>query len=237
MRFSKKPDSFIQKAFWVADTLLFSVFLFLLILPYLKSSHEIRIAIPVYFLILIPVLMIRKRYSSAIRKNRLLQKEKQRQIERILLIGDDTLSDLLGKDRFILIRKERPDRFDVMEAIRMQPDAIGLFSEDETLKKLIRTYLPETTVYLVPDLLDALFETGRKRDASKETVLKRFILYKYNRYLILGILFLAASFFLRFKIYYRIISSVCLIIASVTGILDHRKSNKNFLIFLDKMDD
>ena len=216
--------------------MLFSFLLMLPILPYINVSVHRWIVIPVYLLIAAIVFLLRRRYRSISRKKQSFQIEEQQQIEHILLLSDEALSDRFGKEHFILVRKEHPDRFDIMEAIRKHADAIGLFSEDAALQDLILSYSPQTAVYLRKDLLRAYNPDIGKDNTVKERAFGK-ILLKYNRYFILGILFLAASFFLRSKIYYRMIATVCLIIASVSDILGHRKSNKNFLIFLDKMDD
>ena len=236
MRSKEKTQKFIRGTFRIADTMLFSFLLMLPILPYIKVSVHRWIAIPVYLLIAAIVFLLRWRCRSISRKKQSFQIEEQQQIEHILLLSDEALSDRFGKEHFILVRKEHPDRFDIMEAIRKHADAIGLFSEDAALHDLILSYSPQTAIYLRKDLLRAYNPNIGKDNTIKGRAFDK-ILLKHNRYFILGILFLAASFFLRSKIYYRMIATVCLIIASVSGILGHRKSCKNFLIFLDKMDD
>lgn len=237
MRTDEKKKSLINRAFEVLDSVVFSAFLLLFILPYLGGFRHAWIVIPIYLFIVIAVRMIHNLHGKAYQKERMFQKKKQQQTERILLLSDKELSDRFGKNRFILIRKEHPDRFDIMEAIRKQADAIGVFSNDISLKELVQKYSPETTVYLSHDLLYALCEREREGKGIQSTVFERFLSKRSNRYFMLGILFLAASLFLHLKIYYRLAATACLIIASVSGILGHRKSCKNFLIFLDKMDD
>ena len=237
MRITEKRKSLIKNAFRIIDALLFSVLLLLPILPYIDGFRHIWISVTVYLFILIMVLMFRKWYHTAKQRKLMRKIKEQQQIERILLLDDDFLSDRFGKKRFILIRKEHPDRFDILEAIRKQADAIGMFSEDDTLKKLIIKYSPKTSIFLLRDLLSAFNEKEEKTKTASDTFLDRIDLMKYNRYFILGVLFFAASFILRSKIYYRMIATVCLIIASSFGILGNRKGYKNFLIFLDKMDD
>jgi len=234
MRSKEKTVNRIRHAFRIADTMLFSFLLLLLILPYISFSAHKWIAIPVYLLIAAIVFLFRKRYRSISSRKREYMIKEQQQIEHILLQSDEALSERFGKRHFILIRKERPDRFDVMEAIRNHADAVGLFSEDAALKELILSYSPQTAVYLRKDLI-SVFNADEEHTAENRH--RDIILLKYNRYLMLGILFLAASFLLRSKIYYRMISSVCLIIAAVSGIFEDRKRRKNLPIFLDKKDD
>ena len=236
MRSTEKTEKRIKKTFRIADTMLFSFLLMLSVLPYIESSVHKWILIPVYFSIATTVVLFRKRYRSRIVRKRTLEIKEQQQIERILLLSDEELSERFGKQQFILIRKEHPDRFDVMEAIRKQADAIGLFSEDAALRDLILSYSPQTTVFLRRDLICGFYDDTNTEHAVKERFSDK-VLLKYNRYFLLGILFLAASFIVRSKIYYRMTASVCLIIAAVSGIFGDWKRHKNLPIFLDKKDD
>lgn len=236
MRSKEKTANCVRKLFRIADTMLFSFLLMLLILPYMRFATHKWILIPVFLLITVIVCLFRTRYRSISIRKKSYQNKEQQQIEHILLQSDEALSERFGKQRFILIRKECPDRFDVMEAIRKQADAIGLFSDDPALMQPIMSYSPQTAVYLRKELICAYSGDVSEAYAAKDRF-RIIASLKYNRYLILGILFLAASFLLRLKIYYRVISSVCLIIAAVSGIFGNRKRRNNLPIFLDKKDD
>ena len=234
MRIAEKSKNVIRKAFLIIDTLLFSVLLTLMILPYLDMIRHTWIVIPVFLCIILFTLIIRTR-SRIAQQNRIsYQKAVQQKIEQLLLMSDRELSDRFGKHNFILIRKEHPGRFDVMEALRQHADAIGLFSKDKTLTELIKAHSPDTAIYSLHDMIDLYEMKGRDGDSIPARIIS---FAKQNKYLLLGILFLVASFFLKSKIYYRITASLCLIIAPVSGILRNMKQSKNFLIFLDKMDD
>ena len=237
MRTIGKPKRIVRKAFQILDTLLFSVLLTLLILPYLDIFHRLWIVILVFLFIIFLVLTLRTRYQTVKQKKDMYLKEEQRTVEQLLLLSDGELSDRFGKNNFILIRKERPDRFDVMEALRKHTDAIGLFSEDKALTELIRSYSPDTAIYCRHDLFEFFKKHKEEAVADQTSYEKAFSLICNNKYIMLGILFLIASFLLRSKIYYRVLATACLIIAPVTGIFNDRKSRKNFRIFLDKMDD
>lgn len=233
----KKSSTVIHNLFGFADTVLFSVFLVLLILPYIGSAKRTWIIIPIGFAVYLLVAVIRKRSHTAELRKKSLYETQQRKIEQLLLLSDEDLSRRFGKNNFILIRKERPDKFDVLDAIRKHADAIGMFTQDAAMIELIRSYSPGTDIYCKQDLLD---EDAEKKDGGargRAISHRNEFLPHLNKYLVLGILFFIVSFILHAKIYYRVVSSACLITAAVSGFLRDLKRSKNFLIFLDKRDD
>lgn len=218
MKITKHPVIIIKKAFRITDTVTLSVLITLMVMPFLDMTHHAWIVIPVFLSIFLLAVSVRRRHQTIRKKQIEFEKTNQRKVERLLLCSDEELASRFKKNQFILIRKERPDRFDVMEAIRKQADAIGILAEDETLRKLVLFYAPDTAIYSLHDLID----NEKSAEAGKGVSNKILSYMIKNKYFMLSIMFLLASFLLRAKIYYRTIAALCLIIASFQAFSGNR---------------
>jgi len=237
MKSGEKTKPIYRQIFAIVDSLFFSL---LIILP-IRAYFRIPINSIGFVLIgagtVGTVMLLRIRSRTVKRRREAFQIRKQNALDKVLLTDDRTLSERLGRQRFILIRKARPDRFDILEAIRTNPDAVGLFDTDREILGLIETYAPQTIVYRADDLIRALSPDLSDTADRKGIRFKAFDRLHLNKYLVLGILLFIASLFVKSKIYFRLVSCICLILAPVFGIFRNQKPWKNFLIFLDKKGD
>ncbi len=195
----------------------------------------------------IPLLLIleRRKAVRAEREER-IRTENELRLEKILLMPDAEIAAALGETRIAWLRTERPGKMEILDAVRRRPRILicpGNTSEAETL---LRRCAPEIRLIGRDELLRTVappcsgeeIEARRteKRQARKtdRTWLIRSL--PVNRYLWLGTLLLVLSFVSGYKIYYRAISSICLIFAVIRGVFDHQKVEKIFRFFLDNMD-
>ncbi len=232
MRINSRAQIIFRRILIVSDSVLFS---FLICLPAYVILHrsEKRTLIGVLFCgILGIVLLLRVSSASRMEKKRRQEAIRRRKTDLLFLMNDEALSDLTGKKRFILIRKEHPDRCDVLEAIRRGADAIGIMGSRKRFEDLIRSYSPAVTVYCTEDLLRIADGKEPGKEGEDVGTRKQFA-FRIDKYLLLGILFFIASFLFGFKIYFRVSAGLCLILACFSGFLRNRDMRKNLWIFLD----
>ena len=208
-----------------ADTIVVSIVLTAAVLPVLFRTYKTRSIVFTYALILIAVSGIR---CLTFRKKEERKKKKtaeQAMLERILLLSDCELERITGEEGFYLIRKPVPDQYDVLEAIRSGAKTIGMLKVSKEAYDLVERYAPETKIIERRKLFQVLYP-----DTVSETrhdMMK--LLDRYGaggKYFMFGFLFLFASFLMEFKIYYRLISGVCLTIAFVTGLFRNQIGRK-----------
>lgn len=219
----------------VVDSFLFSL---LVVLPFNILLHYMDHPV-IFVMILIGVcgivLTIRIRYGRAERQKRIERRNKQIKIDQLMLKCDDSLSELTGYKKFIFIRKSNPDRFDILEAIRQEADAIGVLSKKLEFSHLVQSYAPHTAIYDVDEILhmtDPNIVEEKMKPQSRGVYRIRF-----NKYLLLGLILMFASFVFRYKIYFHIISCICMFFATISGAFGHSYIHEKWMIFLDKKGD
>lgn len=152
-------------------------------------------------------------------------KRKKELLEKALLLSDAELSDLLHTERFVLIRKADPDMFDITDAIRNGPSAIGIAQMNPQTKELIEKYRPEIRVIDFDTVIETLFP--EESVTANENVSEPKI--GINKYLLLGLILLGLSFILRYKLYFRILSYVCMTLAMLSAVFRNRQNR--FTVF------
>lgn len=213
-----------------ADCLLFSGLLLLPLNPFVRFAEHPVICVLLLLGVCGIVLSVRIESNHKDKKREAEKQLKQKLTDRLLLKNDEAISDMLGKQRFILVRKQEPDRFDVLDAIRKGADAIGVFSKKKEHVTLLAAYAPNTELYDADELLSVIAPESQNTTKVTRSV-------RLNKYFLLGVIWMALSFVLKNKIYFRLISCACLIIAPITGALRSSAMRKKILLFLDKRKD
>ena len=180
------------------------------------------------------VLLLRFRRLKKERRKKVLANERNERLEQLLLMDDETISVLLRTERFIFIRKARPDMFDILDAVAKGAKTIGMIESDEHMRGLIRKYGPQITVMTLDEMIAAIYGAGENSQSQNK---HDKAIASETKYLILGIVLLTVSFAVGYKIYYRIISSACMLIALVLGVFHKHPEWKFFRIFLDNPGD
>ena len=237
MRIFLKPDQMIpvwvRTLFIITDSVIFTA---LLLIPFsipFRFKDRFGIMLPIGLCIFALTFMIRKKRITAEKKKGEEKRERQRRIDALYLLDDSELSAMTGHKRFMLIRKEHTDRYDVLEAIRRNADAIGLSVRNNELTELISLYRPEMVVYDFDELIGIIMP-DQKADTKTGDMKKHYFLNRLNKYHILGAVLLIASFLLHYKIYFRMLSCICMIIAFSSDVLKNRNRKNKMPIFLDK---
>lgn len=215
MKIERKRSKVVRSVFYAADTILFSALLFLPL--YLQFSHANRkiFAVPILIGMLGTVALLRYRKARLEKIKEENEKRMKRRIEQILLMSDSELAEKLNTDTFLLIRKSDPDRFDILEAIRSGANVIGLFRVPRETGELIARYRPEVIVYDRRRLLESVFPNEASQEADERQIPS--ILKRCNKYLLLGLFLLIASFLFRYKIYFRMLSALCLLLGVIVN--------------------
>ena len=220
MKNNPKQRSVVRSVFAAADSVLFSL---LICLPLTRSlTRQNRLLAFTFFFIGILglVILFRKKLKN---RNEIRRSELERTealTDRILLMSDRMLSDLLHSDRFVLIRKERPDKFDYLEAIRCGATSIGVLNGGEDAHRMVEKYRQNVMVYNRNDLLRRVFPDEFEIISRKNSKHHLHV----NKYVLLGLVLLLASLLLQAKIYLRMISGLCFFIGVMTEYFSKRKS-------------
>lgn len=153
--------------------------------------------------------------SSKRKRDELQRTAVEMALERILLMSDGEIGEAIGCDSFYLIRRQNPDSFDVLEAIRSGAYCIGAVNPTKAALECMERNAPDRKLIASDDLIRMMFPNTDCR--AKQRTGFSFFKNRIGKYAVLGIVLFLCSFVVHFKIYYRLISSVCLIIASVSG--------------------
>ena len=182
------------------------------------------------------VLLLKKASEKKRKLAKQREEETERMTDQILLLDDTAIAEMTGEKAFCLIRRMKPDRYDILNAIRRGADAIGLLSDDREARQLVERYAPGTKIYNIQMLCSHIF--GSDGELVKEKDRRTFFGTRlFNKYFQLGCLLLVISMFARYKIYYRLFSGLCMILAALTGFFPNSFLRKNLRIFLDKRGD
>ena len=212
------------------DSLVFSILLTLPLGLILPLSEHLTVRIMIVIGVGGMILLFRRRHTETVRRKAEAEKERQDRYHAFLMSDDQTISEIIGQPGFHLIRKEHPDRFDVFDAIRSNVNSIGLCSRNKELSNLIKTSRPDIKIYFMNDLFKTVCSGNEKGENRLIGFLRS---YPFNKYIMLGLIFLFASFLFRYKIYFRLISCICLILAPISDIFGDRSMLKKLRIFLD----
>lgn len=220
---------------WIAvDTVLFSLLVsapFMLLFRMRKHSFYYIMFFAAVICFVLIIQFLSQKHHKRIKKE---EEEREAGIEQILLMDDAVLKEAIGENDFFLIRKLRPDKCDVLDAIRSGAKSIGLLVKDQAFTRILSKYAPERKVIDVDMIMDCVF--GRKGKENKEVKPNRILcaIRSANKYFLLGCVLLFLSFIAGYKIYFRLISALCMILAVMTGLFRNSFLWKNLRIFLDK---
>lgn len=207
----------IKAVFRVLDAVLFSL---LLLLPLQSLRKRPPLYIAAFCAVLTAVLLIRKAAEARKRMRERAREEERSAVERLLLSDDVTLKEAAGDPGFVLIRRLSPDIADVACAVLQGATSLGLLAISPQVRAFLDRNAPDCAVFDRTALL-SLFDPGakpaqkpRRRIASGVPI---------NKYAALGCLLLIASFWVRYKIYYRLAAGLCLFLYTLSGVLRRNK--------------
>ena len=217
----------------------------LLLVPHAKLSWMAWLALTAAFM---PLLLLFDCRTEANRK----RKERERIVqtirtEKLLMMEDAQIRQAIGAGRIVCIRSLVPQKHEILQAIAQRPDVLICMGDGREAAALLRAYRKDARLINEAELLRLMqpdvseeeiarrFEKTRGKP-SVRTFLRRIMHVPVNRYLLLGTLLLVLSFLGRYKIYYRLLSSACLLFGGIKGVLGREKVMKKFRFFLDNMD-
>lgn len=227
-----KLPKLIRSIFIVIDSAIFSVLLLIPLGILFRFTNRTGIMFVIGISVFLLTIMIRVKRMVSEKKQHEAEKERRNELDMLLLLSNDDLNALTGSRHFVLIRKEQPDRFDALEAIRQNADAIGLFTRSREISDLINDHNYSIRIYDAEELIGLISSDDKAKARTVKSTRLQFI--RLNKYYILGGILFIASVFLHSKIYFRLTSSVCLIFALAMGVLQDRRMRNKIRIFLDK---
>lgn len=216
----------IKYAVKTIDTIAFTAIVTASVVPLLHKQNR-SLTVPIAFLLILSVVssIMYIAHRAKTRKEESAEKEKSI-LAHILLLSDEDLGMKMGEKRFRLIRKAEPDMFDVLEAIRSGAESIGVFCTAKRMREIVSRYAPNVRVI---DRFALLRAFDPEYVAGKSASLPILLLNRFRargKYFVLGIIFIMLSWILDFKIYYRLIAAICLIIGIFTGFFGHMFERK-----------
>ena len=117
-----------------------------------------------------------------------------------------------------------PDMFDVLDAVQRGVDSIGVIEADRKAAELIQKYRPDAAVYDAEEIAARLFPDSRTEPGRRTPITA---LRSVSKYVLLGSILLAASFFLHYKIYLRLTASVCLLLYALKNLYAKKKERRS----------
>lgn len=230
------------------DMLIFIVLILLAVSVLIgRNAHHPAIMILLTAALLLVGVLINRRKEQKRKAEERLSIERDILTEKLFLLSDESLSNMLKEPNMIFIRRFRPDEGEVLSAIAKQPNLLICAVKDSKTEDLIRRQSPKTQLY---DLIEAAAKAGilctpmeieTRRNETQNTRKKAlksrlWTISGWNRYLMLGMLLLVLSFVTSHKIYYRLLSSACMIFMTIRLISDTQKKRNIFRFFLDNRD-
>ncbi len=207
--------------FWF-DSILFSVLIWISISLLFKRNTSISILLLIG--IVAAICLVRRKMNDDKAKTSERAERYHRLIDRLLLTEDKLLAEKTGCADFRLIRKEHPDRIDILNAICTGAASICVLNNFETASNVIKAYAPQIGIIECDALLKIMYpeEAGLIERAKRNISSFRFP----SKYLILGILFLITSLFVKYGLYYRLLSAFCFLIATVFAVKKNGSRNE-----------
>ena len=231
-----------------ADLMLFAALIISSIAVLTKQFSRRRaiMILAVFGVVLLIVLLDRVSERRKSKQKRQLIRN-QILLEKLYLLKNEEIAKALGTERIKIIRSEKPGKWELLQAIAGQPEYLICQKKDRRIMDSAARFAPQTKVVSQWELIEVMNiecleeeVSQRLSDDRKEKPkhdLKRWIQsVRWNRYLTLGILLLVLSFVTKYKIYYRVLASVCMIISTIRGLFNHQKSMNNLRFFLDIID-
>ncbi len=219
----------------VIDTAVFSIIISLSIALLFHVHRKLPVLISIFAGVLVIWMMLRI-MVHAYRRQRIKEKdEDRRKLENLLLMNDQEIGSKIGVPSFIMIRKAAPDTYDTLNAIRSGASTIGVVKMSAEADACLKRNAPDIVIVEAGELIRRIFGTSIADDHGTNPV--SYFVNHVNKYFLLGCILFLSSFTADFKIYYRVISCICLIIAPFSGIFDDLNFHKKLRIFLDKEGD
>ena len=234
--------------FKCTDILVFSAFLASALIALIDGKSRSRAVIILIFsmIILITVLIedLKKKKDVAVKKQ---QAKEEILIERATLMADTEIASRIQENSFAFIRKENPDKYEIIQAVISQPMYLICIKESSLLHEILDRYASHTKLITALELSEIMGVPCTNEDIEQRINgsfsvridskrLMNAIFARWNRYVLLGILLLVLSFFTKHKIYYRLLASICLIFAVFRGVFGRNVIGLFSASFLDKLD-
>lgn len=166
-------------------------------------------------------------------------------LEKLLMLPDEAIRAALNEPSLLFLRSEHPSGAEILAALRSHPRVLAHLTDPAEIEPLIRAYSPETRLLDADALLNGLSlscteeEVDRRQSfaSKKRRNPLRFswhALGNRRKFLLLGTLLLVLSLVWKYKIYYRLLASLCFTMTAFSGGFGEQNRRRNFANFLDK---
>ncbi len=219
----------ILKRFWeVLDKLVFS----LLLSAVASLLLPIRRTVPIYILLSLFIFgltwIVSKSLGSLRTRTEEREQKRERMLVSLLLKEDGEIGEMIGEPCLVLIRKAQADLYAVTDAVRSGAKTIAVPCNSRQLKTFTKQYAPRVRVIGFDELLTRFDpELQEKKESFFKRTVRDLFGAAWCKYALLGAACFLLSFSVRLKIYYRFLSTACMIAATITGFLRKRTERKN----------
>lgn len=230
----RKPNFRIlfRTAFTAIDAAVFS-FICTLATGLLFHAHRRTVfLVTVFVCVFASSLFLHIRMFALKKKIQIKREEERFRQEKLFLMSDREIADAIGTASFYLIRKADPDLFDILEAIRSGASVICAAKKTAESEACIMRNAPDVVFMDSGELIRRI--SGTESTQDPESKVFSGLLNRVNKYFALGCILFFFSFVVNFKIYFRMISCICLIIAPFSGFFQDVNRHWKLRIFLDK---
>lgn len=222
------PNSMITRIWNAIDKAVFSLLLGAILYLFLP----IKRTLPIFFLLYLGTVcavLLASKASTAYRTRRMnRRKAEERRFVSMLLKSDAEIGKAIGEPHLVLIRSDRPDRYALIDAVRSGAGTVAVATNIKEAKAFLSEYAPNVRVIGFEDLMRAFCpEQIEKRDLPLFRKCRDLFGSAFMKYGLLAAVCFLLSFAVRFKIYYRLLSTLCVILATTTGFLHDTSKRKN----------
>ena len=212
-----------------------------------KSRYHSLIAVLFALFLSLLTVLIESRKRKRNRRMRIDKAKTEIRKEALLLLTDAEIKEITGFEDLVFIRKEQPETAEILSALSVKPKHLLCTDPNGRISFLVQRYSPETQIHAVQSLAETYLPEPsdgeaeeRIRDASnarrssvRNTTFRR---VPFGRYFLLGTLLLVLSFVTDHKIYYRLLSAICMSLSVIHRFFDANGTRIFSVSFLDNID-
>lgn len=223
-----------KRAFRWFDSFVFSVILSLPLILLTQTGKKPIAVIMIISSVLFLVVIVRRRSEDVSASKKSARRKRNAQFSALMLLDDKEIGDLLHEDSFYLIRREKPDLFDLLNAVRSGAKAVGVLEITNDTESFFKSLAPEAKLISKEDIMELLPDTENDPGRSKGLLSVLTFFGRINKYIVLGCILFLCSFFVKHKIYFRAAACLSAVIAPISGFFSDWRTDNKMRIFLDK---
>lgn len=204
------------------------------LIPYRKDRRTLAFGLLAFFGVLGIAFLFERRKRKQREEAKRRKTEREIQLEKLMLLSDAEWKEMLNEPDLFVIRKKTLDADSAFSAIRSHAPVVACVGDSDGIERLFSDYAPQTRLLKADELIARLhpsctdaeivqrLKTPQKKKIPLRTMLRA---ATGKKYLLLGFALYALSFLTSYKLYYRLIGSLCFALSAITTVFRSDPSN------------